>query len=78
MAQATFHEVPISKVRSDLFQLLDTVQSGGRAVTLTRRGEPVAVLLSHAEYERLIETLEVLCDPDFFTEVESLTAEDGF
>lgn len=63
-----FRSVPLSQVRSDLFRLVDVMQSGGEALTLTRRGDPVAVLLSHAEYERLLETLEVLCDPDFFAD----------
>lgn len=67
-----FHAVPITKLRQDLFQLLTQVERGGRAVTLTRRGEPVAVLLSHEEYERLIDTLESLCDPDFFSDFRDL------
>jgi hypothetical protein len=30
------------------------------------------VLLSHQEYERLIDTLESLCDPDFFSDFQDL------
>lgn len=60
--------VPLSEVRTNLFRLIELVQERGEALTLTRRGVPVAVLLSHAAYERLVETLEVLCDPDFFSD----------
>jgi prevent-host-death family protein len=67
-----FEAVPVSRLRSDLFQLLARIESGGRALTLTRNGEPVAVLLSHQEYERLIDTLESLCDPDFFSDFQDL------
>lgn len=67
-----FQAVPVSKLRSDLFHLLSQLERGGRPVTLTRRGEPVAVILSHDEYERLLDTLESLCDPDFFSDFQDL------
>jgi len=68
--------VPVTKLQSGFFELLARLESGGQAVTLTRHGEPVAVLLSHEEYERLIDTLESLCDPDFFSNFQDLP--DGF
>ena len=56
--------VPISRTRAQLYQLIDEVRRGGRPLALTHRGEPVAVLLAHEDYERLIEVLEFVCDPE--------------
>ncbi len=43
----------ISEARSNLPKLLREAE-GGKAVELTRRGEPVAVLVGCRQYERLI------------------------
>lgn len=42
----------ISEARKDLSSLVREAESG-KAVQLTRRGEPVAVLLGRRQYERL-------------------------
>lgn len=60
--------VPVTTVRSHLFQLVRRLQDGGDVVVLTQRDAPVAVLMSHEEYERLLETLELLCDPEFLND----------
>lgn len=36
---------------------------------VTRKGKPAAVLVNHAEYERLKETLDVLRDPDLMKQI---------
>ncbi len=43
----------IAEARDQLARLVHRAESG-RAVELTRRGRPVAVLLSASEYERLV------------------------
>jgi prevent-host-death family protein len=43
----------IAEVKSRLAELVRQAESG-QAVRITRRGRPVAVLLSGAEYERLL------------------------
>lgn len=45
-------ETSIREAKSNLTRLLREVEKG-RAVRLTRRGKPVAVLLSERQYERL-------------------------
>jgi prevent-host-death family protein len=45
-------ETSIREAKSSLTRLLRDVEKG-RAVRLTRRGKPVAVLLSERQYERL-------------------------
>ncbi len=50
------HEVPrqysIAEARSQLAAIIDRAEAGGE-VELTRRGQPVAVVISHQEFERL-------------------------
>jgi prevent-host-death family protein len=42
----------IAEARSRLPRIIDEAEAGGE-VELTRRGQPVAVLVSHREFERL-------------------------
>jgi prevent-host-death family protein len=42
----------IAEARSHLPRIVDEVEAGGE-VELTRRGQPVAVVVSHREFERL-------------------------
>jgi prevent-host-death family protein len=48
--------IGVDKARAKLGQLAEEIAADDEAVVLTRRGEAVAVLLSPAEYERLIAT----------------------
>jgi prevent-host-death family protein len=48
--------IGVDKARSKLGQLADEVAADDEPVVLTRRGEALAVLVSPAEYDRLIET----------------------
>lgn len=42
----------VAEARAQLPRLLDDVEASGSAVQLTRRGKPVAMLVSMAAYER--------------------------
>jgi prevent-host-death family protein len=48
--------IGVDRARAKLGQITEEVAAEDEAVVLTRRGEAVAVLVSPAEYERLIET----------------------
>ena len=54
--------VPFTEARAHLTDLLDEVQRVHEHVVITRNGRPSAVVMSHDEYEILLETLEVLGD----------------
>jgi antitoxin YefM len=56
--------VPFSDARSHLTELLDEIEEIHEHVVITRNGRPAAVVMSQDEYESLIETLEVLSDPE--------------
>lgn len=48
--------IGVDKARAKLCQLAEEVAADDGAIILTRRGEILAVLVSPAKYERLIET----------------------
>ena len=56
--------VSTAEARKTLPSLLDQVEDLEEHVVITRRGKPLAVLFAYEEYEQLLETLEVLSDPD--------------
>ena len=62
--------VPLSQAKTHLAKLLVEVEELGEEVVITRSGRPVAVLLSWAKYEGLLETLEVLVDREFSKQIE--------
>ena len=58
-------ELTITEARQVLLDLPERLQeSRGRAVGVTRRGRPVLAILPWEFYESLVETLDVLGDPE--------------
>jgi prevent-host-death family protein len=55
---------PLTEVRDNLKDVVDTVVSTGETFTITRHGKPVAVIVGYEDYEELLETLNVLSDDD--------------
>lgn len=51
---------PLSEFRANAAALLQRVRETGRPLVLTQRGHSAAVVVDVAEYERLVEELEVL------------------
>ena len=66
--------LPISEVKTRLPELVTGVEEREEEVVVTRNGKPAAVLVSYAEFERLKETLDVLCDPDLMDQVRQSRA----
>ena len=56
--------VPVGHVGSRLPEMLETIRGRGKAVAITRDGEPAAVLLSYDTFAGLLETMEILADND--------------
>ena len=56
--------IPVSKARARLSGLLDEVYNTQEAVSITTGVYPEEVLSSIDEYESLLETLEILSDPE--------------
>lgn len=67
----------LSDVRVNLRTIVDEVLATGTQFTITRHGRPVAVLLSHDEYESMIETLNILSDDEAMGAIEEAESELG-
>ena len=53
---------PLTAFRANAASFVDQVRQSGRPLVLTQHGKSAAVLLGAADYEALIEELEVLRD----------------
>ncbi len=56
--------LPISLARPQLTKLIAELEKGGEPIKITHRGRVEAVLISAEDYDSLIETLEILSDPE--------------
>jgi prevent-host-death family protein len=56
--------VPFTEARARLTELLDEVETKHEHVLITRKGKPVAVVVSPEEWEALEETVEILQDEE--------------
>ena len=52
--------IPISQARKEIFYIAKQVQKPGQHFILTENGHPRLVILSAAEFESLVETVEIL------------------
>lgn len=50
--------IPVSDLREQLAAVIDELAVHGKAVKLTRHGEPVAVLMGYAAFEALLDDLD--------------------
>jgi len=61
--------LPLAEVRKELSKLIDSAVSTHQRIDVTRNGRREAVLLSAADFDALIETLDVLADADAVREL---------
>ena len=54
----------MADAKNRLSELVSAVQGTWERVTITKNGRPVAVLMAVEDLESLVETLEILSDPD--------------
>ena len=55
---------PLTEARNRLSEIVDDVVATGSDVVITRHGRPSAVIVGYDEYESLLETLNILSDPE--------------
>ena len=63
--------ITLSDAKTHLPRILAEVAEIGERVIITRSGRPAGVLLSIEEYEGLLETLEILADPELSEAIRS-------
>src|SRR5438874_12263997 len=61
--------LPLAEVKAKLSGLIEDVARRDERVTITKRGRPTAVLMSHDEAMSLDATLEIMSDPEFYAEI---------
>ena len=55
-------ELTVSQARENLAELINNTRRSGEPVVLTRHGRPVAVVLDHALFERLVAAVDDTSD----------------
>ena len=55
--------VSLKELRPELPHVIERIDRKLDRFVITRRGKPVAVLLSSDDYDSLMETLDILADP---------------
>jgi antitoxin YefM len=61
----------LASVKAHFSQVIDEVAGTHERVTVTKNGSPVAVILAVEDYESLVETLEILSDPNAVAEIRA-------
>lgn len=55
---------PLTEARNRLSEIVDDVVATGADYVITRHGRPSAIIIGYDEYESLLETLNILSDPE--------------
>lgn len=56
--------VSVADARANLSKIIESVDSTHERYEVTRNGDRVAVILGADDYDSLVETLEILADPE--------------
>lgn len=67
--------LPLAAVRANLSKLIDEAVATHQRIDITRNGRRAAVLLAADDYDSLIETLEVMSDPDLVRDIREAEAD---
>jgi len=54
----TSGSIPVSELREQLAAVIDELATHGKAIKLTRHGQPVAVLIGYEAFEALLDDLD--------------------
>jgi prevent-host-death family protein len=54
----TSGSIPVSELREQLAGVIDDLATHGKAIKLTRHGQPVAVLIGYEAFEALLDDLD--------------------
>lgn len=67
--------LPITQARADLPSLVDNAKRKMDEYVITVNGVPEAVLMSHDEYESLMETLDIMGDTELMKSIKEAEKE---
>ena len=57
------HTITLKELRPDLPKVVERIDKKWERYVVTKHGKPSIVMLSIADYESLMETLDILADP---------------
>ncbi|MBF0123350.1 MAG: type II toxin-antitoxin system Phd/YefM family antitoxin [Candidatus Omnitrophica bacterium] len=61
--------IPLTELRPKLPDVIDRVSKYMDRFIITRHGRPEAVLMSQEDYESIMETIEILSNPELVREI---------
>jgi len=67
--------ISITTARNNFLPLIDRVEDELYRFMVTKHGKPVAVVISHEEYYRMVETLKLIEDRELVHEIKQGSAE---
>ena len=62
-------ELPITEARARLTQIANDLVDSRDTVTVTNRGKPVMTLIGYETYESIMESLEIMSDPELMAQL---------
>ena len=62
-------ELPITEARAKLTQIANDLVGSQDTVTVTSRGKPMMALIGYEMYESIMESLEIMSDPDLMAQL---------
>jgi len=68
--------ISITEARKRIFEIAEEVQKPDKYFTLTENGRPKAVLMSAEEFDSIMETIDILSDPNALESIKK--AEDEY
>lgn len=67
--------LPLTELRDKLSEVVGEIETTNAEYVVTRHGRPVAIILNYEEYEAMVETLNILSDPDAMAAIAEGEAE---
>ena len=68
--------ISISEARKRIFEIAEEVQNPDKYYTLTEKGRAKAVLMSAEQFDSIMETIDILSDPNILENIKN--AEDEY
>ena len=56
--------LPVTKVKKDLLNIIKNMGQDDATITVTKNGKPVSIMMTPERYDALMESIEVLADPE--------------
>lgn len=68
-------ELPITEARARLTQIANDLVDSQDTVTVTNRGKPMMTLIGYEMYESIMESLEIMSDPELMAQLRKSLVE---